>query len=211
MYPWSIFMEFCWTENKPILSRSHRRCSIKKVALKNFPKFTGKHLCQSLFFNKVAISACRKRLWRCFPVNFLKFLRVLFLKNTFGRLLLTFVLNVIYLQPYFILFFQTNSTRRTKIIQIIKLPSKRVLGIYSSEEYLTLRQYCWELKVITLVTYKIRIRKVLKTLFWKVAHKKMFRSSRPLVFCKIDVLRNFVKFTGKHLCQSHFLNGLQLY
>ena len=33
---------------------SHRRCSIKKVVLKNFPKFTGKHLYQSLFFNKVA-------------------------------------------------------------------------------------------------------------------------------------------------------------
>ena len=33
---------------------SHRRCSIKKGVLKNFTKFTGKHLCQSLFFNKVA-------------------------------------------------------------------------------------------------------------------------------------------------------------
>ena len=27
---------------------------MKKDALKNFAKFTGKHLCQSLFFNKVA-------------------------------------------------------------------------------------------------------------------------------------------------------------
>ena len=26
----------------------------KKATLKNFAKFTGKHLCQSLFFNKVA-------------------------------------------------------------------------------------------------------------------------------------------------------------
>ena len=31
-----------------------QRCSIKKGVLKNFTKFTGKHLCQSLFFNKVA-------------------------------------------------------------------------------------------------------------------------------------------------------------
>ena len=31
-----------------------RRCSVKKVALGNFTKFIGKHLCQSLFFNKVA-------------------------------------------------------------------------------------------------------------------------------------------------------------
>ena len=41
--------------NKAINPRnSHRRCSVKKGVLKNFAKFTGKHLCQSLFFNKVA-------------------------------------------------------------------------------------------------------------------------------------------------------------
>ena len=33
---------------------------------------------------------------------------------------------------------------------------------------------------------------------------KKYRSSRPEVFCKNGVLRNFVKFTGKHLCQSLF-------
>ena len=32
------------------------------------------------------------------------------------------------------------------------------------------------------------------------------RSSRPEVFCKKSVLRNFAKFTGKHLCQSLFFN-----
>ena len=30
-----------------------RRCSVKKGVLKNFTKFPGKHLYQSLFFNKV--------------------------------------------------------------------------------------------------------------------------------------------------------------
>ena len=30
----------------------------------------------------------------------------------------------------------------------------------------------------------------------------MNRSSRPEVFCKKNVLKTFVKFTGKHLCQS---------
>ena len=34
----------------------------------------------------------------------------------------------------------------------------------------------------------------------------MFRSSRLDVFCKKGVLRNSAKFTGKHLCQSLFLN-----
>ena len=37
---------------------SHRRCSIKKVVPRNFAKFTGNRLCQSLFFNKVAGGAC---------------------------------------------------------------------------------------------------------------------------------------------------------
>ena len=33
---------------------SHRRCSVRKGVLRNFTKSTGKQLCQSLFFNKVA-------------------------------------------------------------------------------------------------------------------------------------------------------------
>ena len=33
-----------------------------------------------------------------------------------------------------------------------------------------------------------------------------FRSSRPDVFCKKGVFRNFTKFTGKYLCQSLFFN-----
>ena len=58
----------------------------KKGVLKDFTKFTGKHLCQSLFFNKVAglrpATLFKKRLWhRCFPVNFAKFLRTPFFKE----------------------------------------------------------------------------------------------------------------------------------
>ena len=50
----------------------------RKGALRNFEKFTAKHLCQSLFFNKVA-GLLKKRLsHRCFPVNFAKFLRTPF-------------------------------------------------------------------------------------------------------------------------------------
>ena len=33
-----------------------------------------------------------------------------------------------------------------------------------------------------------------------------YRSSRPEAFYKNGVLRNFAKFTGKHLCQSLFFN-----
>ena len=41
---------------KTLNRSSHQRCSVKKGVLRNFAKFTGKgkHLCQSLFFNKVA-------------------------------------------------------------------------------------------------------------------------------------------------------------
>ena len=34
----------------------------------------------------------------------------------------------------------------------------------------------------------------------------IIRSSRPEVFCKKGVLKNFAKFTGKHLCQSLLFN-----
>ena len=68
--------------------RSHRRCSVRKVVLRNSKKFTGRHLCQSLFFNKVA--GFKPVLWhRCFPVNFVKFLRTPFLQNSPGWLLLS--------------------------------------------------------------------------------------------------------------------------
>ena len=74
---------------------SHRRYSVKKGVLRNFAKFIGKHLCKSLFFNKVAslrpATSLKKRLWkRCFPVNFAKFLRTPFLQYASRRLLLTF-------------------------------------------------------------------------------------------------------------------------
>ena len=76
-----------------ISRRSHRACSIKKSVFRNFAKLTGKHLCQSFFFNKVAglmaATLFKTNLWHsCFPVNFLKFIRTPFLQNTSGRLLL---------------------------------------------------------------------------------------------------------------------------
>ena len=66
-------------------------CTVRKNVLRNFGKFTGKHLYHSFhsfFFNKVA-GLLKKRLrhW-CFPANFAKFLRTHFLQNTFRRLLL---------------------------------------------------------------------------------------------------------------------------
>ena len=66
---------------------SRPRVFCKIGALKYFSKFTGKHLCQSVVFSKVAglkpATLLKKRLWhRCFPVNFEKSLRTPFLQNT---------------------------------------------------------------------------------------------------------------------------------
>ena len=66
---------------------------MKKGVLRNFAKFTEKHLCQSLFFNKVAdlrpATLFKKRFWRrYFPVNFAKFLRTPFLTKHLWWLLL---------------------------------------------------------------------------------------------------------------------------
>ena len=47
---WLAYLQTC-----SVVRSSQRRCFVSKGVLKNFVKFTGKHLCQSLFFfNKVA-------------------------------------------------------------------------------------------------------------------------------------------------------------
>ena len=47
--------------------------------------------------------------------------------------------------------------------------------------------------------------KSINELVWFISHN-LYRGSRPEVFCKKGVLRNFAKFTGKHQCQSLFFN-----
>ena len=69
----------------------------KKGVLRIFTKFTGKHLCQRLFSNKIAglraATLLKTSFWyRCFPVNFVKFLRKLFLQNTSGGCFCTLLL-----------------------------------------------------------------------------------------------------------------------
>ena len=71
----------------------------KKGVLRKFAKFLGKHLCQSLFFNKVA----------GLPVNFVKFLRTSFFIEHLWWLLLFSVETVSSFALLFFLnaFFQT--------------------------------------------------------------------------------------------------------
>ena len=67
----------------PLFRSSRPGLFCRKGALRNFAKFTGKHLCQSLFFDKVEglrpATLLKRRVWhRCFPVNFRKFLKTPF-------------------------------------------------------------------------------------------------------------------------------------
>ena len=70
-----------------VMDRSSRpEIFYKKSVLRNFTKFTGKHLYQRLFFNKVAglrpANLLKKSHWhRCLPFNFAKFLRTPFFKE----------------------------------------------------------------------------------------------------------------------------------
>ena len=73
---------------------NHQKQSPRGVLL-NFAKFTVKHLCQSLPFNKIAglrpATLLKERLWhRCFLVNFAKFLITLLLTEHLQWLLLAF-------------------------------------------------------------------------------------------------------------------------
>ena len=78
-----LLFSFYWVSPMSRIRRSRPEVSCKKGGLKNFTKFTRKHLCHSLFFNKVAglrqVTLLKKRLWHwCFTVNFAKFLRTPF-------------------------------------------------------------------------------------------------------------------------------------
>ena len=76
-------------ENDAFLRSSRPDVFHKKGGvLRNFAKFTRKHLCQRLFFNKIAdhrpATLFKKSLWhRCFPVNFANFLRITFFREHF--------------------------------------------------------------------------------------------------------------------------------
>ena len=41
-------------------------------------------------------------------------------------------------------------------------------------------------------------------------HRRKRQKQPPEVFCKKAFLKNFAKFTGKHLCQSFFFNKVQV-
>ena len=73
-----------WGSNALTDSSSHQVLCVKRCFNK-FQKIRRENLCQSCR----PATLLKKRPWhRCFPVNFVKFLRTTFLQNTPGRLLL---------------------------------------------------------------------------------------------------------------------------
>ena len=85
-----------FTKHKIQINRSSRLEEFRrKGVLRNFAKFTGIHLYQGLFFNKVtglkSVTSLKKRLWnRSFHVNFAKILWTPFLTENLLWLLLNY-------------------------------------------------------------------------------------------------------------------------
>ena len=65
-----------WNGQREKIRSSRPKVFCKKCVLRIFTKFTGKHLCQSLFLIKLqALGKNETQVHRCFPVNFAKFPR----------------------------------------------------------------------------------------------------------------------------------------
>ena len=73
---------------------NHRRCSIKKLFLKISQNSQENTCARVSFLVKLESTLLKKRLWHwCFPVNFAKFFRTPFLRNTSALLLLLLALD----------------------------------------------------------------------------------------------------------------------
>ena len=106
-----------------VCSTGRRRCSVKKVVLKNFSKFTGKHLHQSLFFNKVAGLALglKETLAQVFSCVYCEILRIPFWRTSandgFCTVFFT-ISNKLILRAFFL---SSMADTRYSVIQISSL------------------------------------------------------------------------------------------
>ena len=96
-YIHSIWKMYEWVTNGKLMFQKCYRSSrpevfCKKGVLKNLAKFTGKHQCQSLFFNKVAGLIKKETLAQVFSREFAKYLRTTFFIEHIWSLLLCLLL-----------------------------------------------------------------------------------------------------------------------
>ena len=135
-----------------------------------------KNTCWSL-----VLSACKffkkKLKHKCFPVKFEKLLRTAILKNICKPLLLEVFYKIAVLKN-FAIFIGRKQLGITCSVKKVFLVVDRAVKVtcFFIDQHLQQKKCCWLNE----------------------------KSSRPEVFSKKRVRRNFAKFTGKHLCQSLF-------
>ena len=78
------------------------------------------------------------------------------------------------------------------------------MGAFYFPSYVFL--YLFEFPAILNLQNNYTDRKMMKVLTKRSKCEETYRSCRPEVFSEKGVLRNFAKFTGKHLSQSLFFN-----
>ena len=139
-------------EAQSLINRnSYGRSSTKIAALKNFPKFTGKHLWWSVFFNKVSrfrpAFLFKKSLEQdFFLVNFEKFLRTPFLLDVSWQLFLNqgekfklfFFYNAAIVWPipcYWSLLIPPESIRKPLVFWCFHGVSKEISGMKRANGY----------------------------------------------------------------------------
>ena len=197
----------------------------KKGVLKNFAKITGKHLCQSFFFNKTAglksATLLKKGLWkRFFPVNFAKFWRTPFLTEhlwmTSSICSASINLNNIY--------WKLNHTYHTQGYTYIETSQLGCIVNQLTGSCMSVILDWYVLKygarnIRPKLQCHIRVTKhVIEgdhqliaeqyVLFYplKISENLAWQKQSPGVFYKKAIVKDFTKFTGKHLLLT---SGLQ--
>ena len=151
-----------------------------------------------------------------FPVNITKFLRTLFWRTSengcfvfnmyyinirrkrqvISRLLITLLTNYRNIWSKYFVYTHTTFLWRVAAYFIRR---------YVHQMYLLSQNYQGYRSNILFLVFNVQRRPFVRE---RTIETRIYRNSRPEVFCKKGVLRNFVKFTRKHLCQSLFLNKI---
>ena len=88
------------------------------------------------------------------------------------------------------------------------------MRVADNQRFVVRKRHSWNI-FEQVVTVAYHLNHKLRTYYYNTdvcKHPNDYRTGRPEVFRKKGVLRNFAKFTGKHLYQSLFFNevaGLQ--
>ena len=140
-----------------IFRSGHADVLCRKGVLRNFANFIGKHLCQSLCFNKVAgLTLLKQRLWhKHFPVTLAKFLRAPFLTENLRWLLLYMTILVNLLLILKICLFVEIKFWNTPLRISLKNPSFQDKYLWRSS--ILVKALCLRFTVILLMILKLMV------------------------------------------------------